>query len=112
MAKGRRRRRTPKAFQTHRSALESLVSATSEFRVISAQRVKAGVRDGWERCPGLGIKGAGTGGFKGEVNVHVSVRDETRPWEEVADMLRNGGVQVVLDMIRRRQSPDTSVPTL
>ncbi len=101
-----------KLFESHRAALEALVTAESKFQVISAQRVKAIVRDLPERCPGLGIKGAGTGGFNAEVNVHVSVQHETRPWDEVAGVLRNAGIQALLNMIRKREARDTSVPTL
>jgi hypothetical protein len=99
-------------FDEHRQALEALVTDESKFRVISAQRVKAIVRELPERCPGLGIKGAGTGGFNAEVNVHVSVERETRPWADVAEMLTTVGIQPVLDMVRRRETREVSAPTL
>jgi hypothetical protein len=99
-------------FKAHRTPLEALITDDSRFRVISAQRVKAIVREIPERCPGLGIKGAGTGGFNAEVNVHVSVGGETKPWSAIAGTLENDGIQGVLDSIRKRETRDVSAPEL
>lgn len=99
-------------FDTHRASLEALIADDSRFRVISAQRVKAIVREIPERCPGLGIKGAGTGAFNAEVNVHVSVQRETRPWSEIADILKRSGIQEVLDLVRHRETKEVAAPAL
>jgi hypothetical protein len=101
-----------KLFSTHRPALEGLITDQSKFRVISAQRVKAIVNEFPERCPGLGIRGAGTGGFNAEVNVHVSVARETRPWAEIAGILGADGIQSILDLIRRTETREVRAPLL
>ena len=99
-------------FGIHESALEAFVPDDSKFRVISAQRVLAIVREHPERCPGLGIKGAGTGAFNAEVNVHVSVQKETRPWSEVADLLRTKDIETILNMITRTETSVIRSPLL
>lgn len=86
-------------FQEHADALKGLAAATG-FRVISARRVLAILRENPRRVPGLGVPGAGTGGFIAEVNVHVSVENEMEPWEDVAGRLVSEGVAPVLATIR------------
>lgn len=86
-------------FDQHGEALKALVPGATSFRVISAERVLAILRENPRRVPGLGVRGAGTGGFNAEVNVHVSVEHEMVPWERVADRLRSEGIQAILDDI-------------
>lgn len=70
------------------------------------------MRQNPRRVPGLGIKAAGTGSFNAEVNVHVSVRDETRPWDDVADQCKRFGIQHVLDQITRTAMAEVLDPEL
>jgi hypothetical protein len=99
-------------FGVHGDELKALAPGSSSFRVISAHRVLAILREDPRRVPGLGVPGAGTGGFIAEVNVHVSVENETRAWDEVAAQLRQEGIQPVLDQIRRRSRVDVVDPLL
>jgi hypothetical protein len=99
-------------FKSHRAALEQLVADTSKFRAISAKKVIAIMREKPRRVPGLGIKAAGTGAFVAEVNVHVSVRNETQPWEDVAALVKSDGIQAALDRIRRTENKITWSPLL
>jgi hypothetical protein len=99
-------------FRRHERALLALAPAATSFRVISAQRVLAVLRDDPRRVPGLGIKAAGRGGFNAEANVHVSVSRETVPWEEVAEILRRDGIQPLLDRIHHKESRTLAAPTL
>lgn len=88
-------------FDAQAAALMALVPGVTSYRVISAQRVLSIMRKLPRRVPGLGVKAAGRGVFQAEVNVHVSVSQETRPWDEIADQLRREGIQPSLDEIRR-----------
>lgn len=92
---------TEALFRQHAAPLMALAPGVTSFRVISARRALAIMRRRPRRVPGLGVKAAGRGVFQAEVNIHVSVRDETRPWDEVADVLRRIGIQPILDEIRR-----------
>lgn len=92
--------------------LDALAPGVTSFRVISAKRVLAILRENPRRCPGLGVKAAGTGTFNAEVNVHVSVRGETQPWDDIADILRRSGVIGVLDLIRTTETRLVQAPLL
>jgi hypothetical protein len=92
--------------------LKGLAPGVTGFRVISAQRVLTILRRMPRRVPGLGVPGAGTGGFVAEVNVHVSVEQETRPWDDVAETLRAQGIAPLLDEIRRTATEEMADPLL
>jgi hypothetical protein len=64
------------------------------------------------RVPGLGVKAAGTGVIRGEVNIHVSVDQETRPWDEIAGLLRAHGIQHILDQVARTARTEIPDPDL
>jgi hypothetical protein len=99
-------------FETQRPALEALVADSTKFRVISAKKVIALMHEKPRRVPGLGIKAAGTGSFVAEVNMHVSVKNETKPWAEVDALIREGGIQPVLDLIRLTSAKTLPSPEL
>ena len=99
-------------FDEHADALKQLAPGAAAFRVISAQRVLAILRENPRRVPGLGVPGAGTGGFIAEVNVHVSVADEMVPWDDAADRLRNEGIAPVLESIREMTTIEVPDPAL
>jgi hypothetical protein len=99
-------------FAEHGDRLDALAPGVTSFRVISAKRVLAILRENPRRCPGLGVKAAGTGTFNAEVNVHVSVRSETMPWDDVAGILRRGGVSAVLGLIQATETREVQAPRL
>lgn len=99
-------------FQEHRVALEALVADATKFRAISAKKVVALMHEKPWRVPGLGIKAAGTGTFNAEVNLHVSVKDETKPWGEVAELIKTSGIQSALDLIHITEQRTVANPQL
>jgi hypothetical protein len=99
-------------FRRHGSDLRALAPDGSSFRAISAQRALAIMRKQPRRVPGLGVKAAGTGVIRGEVNIHVSVDQETKPWAVVADLLRTRGVQRVLNLVARTAPAEIPDPDL
>ena len=99
-------------FAEHADSLMALAPGVARYHAISALRVLAILRVNPRRVPGLGIRWAGRGGFNAEANVHVSVRDETTPWSDVASRLLTEGIQPILDAIRRTASftlPDPQI---
>ena len=101
-----------RVFDEHGPVLDALAPGVTSFRAISARRVMAILRANPRRCPGLGVKAAGTGAFNAEVNVHVSVANETTPWDDVGSMLAIEGIQSVLDLIRRTEVREVPAPGL
>jgi hypothetical protein len=99
-------------FDKHAAALKVLAPPASQYRVISARRVLAILRHHPRRVPGLGVPGAGTGGFNAEVNVHVSVSTEMVAWADVADELRAHGIQHVLDRVAEEATETWPYPSL
>lgn len=99
-------------FDRHGSDLRALSPGGTSFRVISAQRALAIMRTHPRRVPGLGVKAAGTGVIRGEVNIHVSVDQETRPWDEVADLLQVHSIQHVLGQVTRTVRTEIPDPDL
>lgn len=99
-------------FERHDRELKALTPGATSFRAISAQRALAILRQRPRRVPGLGVKAAGTGVIRGEVNIHVSVSGETRPWDEIAEQLRDLGVQHVLDQIAQTALAEVPDPVL
>jgi hypothetical protein len=99
-------------FERRGAQLKALAPPSTGFRVISAKRVLAIMRENPRRVPGLGIKAAGTGGFNAEVNVHISVHDETIPWDDVVGQCHDHGIQYVLDQITRTVMAEVSAPLL
>jgi len=99
-------------FDRHGPDLRALTPGVTSFRVISAQRALAIMRKHPRRVPGLGVKAAGTGVIRGEVNIHVSVDQETRSWDEIADLLGRHGVQHVLDQVTRTVRAEIPEPDL
>lgn len=99
-------------FERRAADLKELVPPVTQFRVISAKRVLAILRHLPRRVPGLGVPGAGTGGFSAEVNVHVSVSSEMVAWNDIAEQLRQEGIQPVLDRIGRERDETWAYPDL
>lgn len=99
-------------FERHGTELKALAPPSTSFRVVSARRVLAIMRHNPRRVPGLGIKAAGTGSFNAEVNVHISVSNETRPWDDIAEQCRRYGIQHVLDQITRTAMAEIPEPLI
>ena len=109
-AKAAQDRYTDALFDAHGDELDALAPGVSSFRAISAKRVLAILFANPRRCPGLGVKAAGTGTFIAEVNVHVSVRAETVAWDAVERLLVDSGIQAVLDQIRAMEEREMPAP--
>ncbi len=99
-------------FERHGAELIAFGPEARKWRVISAQRVLAIMREMPRRCPGLGVPAAGRGVFNAEVNIHVSVERETVAWDDVVDLMRREGIPGVLSRVRRREDRSIAAPTI
>ena len=56
-----------------------------------------------QRTPGIGLKAWGTGA-SGEINVHVSIREDTTPWATVSQRIIDSGVQNIVNAVNRKRT--------
>jgi DNA (cytosine-5)-methyltransferase 1 len=86
--------------RAHWPDLNSMVD-DKPFHVISARRAIRILQTKPKRTPGIGQKAWGTAA-RGEVNVHISIEAETKPWPEVAErIIRNGVIDIARAVNRK-----------
>jgi hypothetical protein len=86
----------------HWTALKSAIADTP-FHVVSARKSVRILQTKPQRTPGIGLKAWGTGA-SGEINVHVSIREDTTPWETVSRRIVDSGVQNIVDAVNRKRT--------
>lgn len=79
------------------------LSEKVDFHIISARKAIRILQKKPERTPGIGLKAWGTGA-NGEVNVHVSLEEDTKGWDEVADRIVEKGVKDILSAVNRKRT--------
>ncbi len=94
----------------HWQALKDVIRKP-RFHIISARRTIRVLTTKPQRTPGIGMKGWGTGA-NAEVNVHVSIVEETVPWENVKERITSGGVKAVVDAINRKKTEEVNDPEI
>jgi len=73
------------------------------YHVISARRAIRILQTKPERTPGIGLRAWGTSS-NAEVNVHISISQETTPWGTVSERIaRNGVVDIISAVNRKRE---------
>jgi len=72
------------------------------FHAVSARKSIRVLQTKPKRTPGIGLRAWGTGA-NAEVNVHLSIREDTTPWEEVAARIVRRGLQDIIAGINRRR---------
>lgn len=100
-------------FSTTRKYWEAF-SRTAEdrpFHVISARRAVRILQTKPQRTPGIGLKAWGTGA-NAEVNVHVSIREETTPWSVVRDRIVSKGIADILQAVNRKRVEEVYDPEI
>lgn len=81
------------------------ISSTIEhppFFVASARKALRVLHTKPKRTPGIGLRAWGTGA-SAEVNVHLSVSEDMKPWEEVANRITIKGVENVIEAVNRKK---------
>jgi len=73
------------------------------FRIISARKAIRILQKQPKRTPGLGLRAWGTGA-SAEVNVHVSVAEETKQWDEIHSRIVANGVADIVEAVNRKKT--------
>jgi hypothetical protein len=72
------------------------------FHAVSARKSIRVLQTKPKRTPGIGLRAWGTGA-SAEVNVHLSIREDTTPWNDVATRIADRGLGDVIAAINRRR---------
>ena len=81
------------------------------FHVISARKAIRILQVKPGRTPGIGLKAWGTGA-SAEVNVHVSIEEDTTPWEEVSERIISKGISNIVKAVNRRRTEEVYDPEI
>lgn len=72
------------------------------FHAVSARKSIRVLQTKPKRTPGIGLRAWGTGA-NAEVNVHLSIREDTTPWDDVVARVEKKGLNDVIAAINRRR---------
>jgi hypothetical protein len=75
----------------------------STFCVISARKVIRILQTMPKRTPGIGLRAWGTGA-SAEVNVHISISQETKAWAEISQRICDNGLDNIVNAINRKRT--------
>jgi hypothetical protein len=84
----------------HWAAIKAVIAA-NPFHIVSARKSIRVLQTKLKRTPGIGLKAWGTGAA-GEVNVHLSIKEDTTPWPEVAKRIAEKGIVDVIAAVNRQ----------
>jgi hypothetical protein len=73
------------------------------FRIVSARKAIRILQKQPKRTPGLGLRAWGTGA-SAEVNVHISVTDETKRWDDIHNRIASNGVLDIVEAVNRKRT--------
>lgn len=73
------------------------------FRIISARKAIRILQKNPRRTPGIGLRAWGTGA-SAEVNVHISVNEETTAWSTVRQRVQANGIADILHAVNRKRT--------
>lgn len=74
-----------------------------DFRIVSARKAIRVLQTIPRRTPGIGLRAWGTGA-SAEVNVHLSVKDETKSWSTIHERIVNGGLADIVQAVNRKRT--------
>lgn len=94
----------------HWSAIKAKISA-NPFHVVSARKSVRVLQTKPKRTPGIGLKAWGTGAA-GEVNVHLSIKEDTTSWPTVAKRITDKGIEDVVAAVNRRRMEEVYDPEI
>ncbi len=81
------------------------------FHVISARKAIRILQTIPKRTPGIGLRAWGTGA-RAEVNVHLSIKSDTKPWLEIRDRIKAHGVESILKAINKKRVEEVPDPEI
>lgn len=94
----------------HWTALRALAEDVP-FRVISARKAIRILQTKPQRTPGIGIRAWGTGA-SAEVNVHVSIREDMKEWDEIRDRIDGLGLADIIEAVNRKRVEEVYDPEI
>jgi hypothetical protein len=94
----------------HWAAIRRTV-AGNPFHVVSARRSVRVLQTKPKRTPGIGLKAWGTGSA-GEVNVHLSIKEDTTAWADVVKRIAEKGIADVAAAVNRRVMEEVYDPEI
>lgn len=81
------------------------------FHVISARKAIRILQSKPYRTPGIGLRAWGTAA-RGEVNVHLSIREDMTPWEQVSSRVIRGGIADIVKAVNRKRVEEVYDPEI
>jgi hypothetical protein len=90
--------------------IEKIVQ-NNPFHAISARKAIRILQTLPHRTPGIGLRAWGTGA-SAEVNVHVSIKEDTTPWAEVRDRIISKGISDIIMAVNRKRVEEVYDPEI
>jgi hypothetical protein len=78
------------------------IATNIRFSIVSARKAIRVLQTNPERTPGLGLRAWGTSA-RGEMNVHLSIKDDMKQWQVVRDRIKSNGVADIISAVNRRR---------
>ncbi|MFW9887518.1 MAG: hypothetical protein ACFFER_05010 [Candidatus Thorarchaeota archaeon] len=72
------------------------------FHVISARKSIKVLQTKPYRTPGIGLKAWGTGA-RSEINVHISIEEDTTSWNEIHERIIENGLEDIIEAVNRKR---------
>ncbi len=94
----------------HWPALRALARDTP-FKVISARKAIRILQTKPQRTPGIGLRAWGTGA-SAEVNVHVSIKDDMKGWDEISGRMESTGLRDIISAVNRKRIEEVYDPEI
>ncbi|MDA1017702.1 MAG: hypothetical protein O3A00_25000 [Planctomycetota bacterium] len=85
----------------HWPEIDSAVTSVP-FHVVSARKSVTILAKEPKRTPGIGMRAWGNRA-SAEVNVHLSISEDTTPWSDVAERIVSNGVGDIVEAVNRRR---------
>ncbi len=87
------------------------MAADTPFHVISARKAIRILQTKPYRTPGIGLRAWGTAA-RGEVNVHLSIREDMTSWNTVRGRVLTGGILDIVQAVNRRRMEEVYDPEI
>lgn len=87
------------------------IANENPFHVISARKAVRILQTKPERTPGIGLRAWGTGA-NAEVNVHVSIEQDTTSWSVLCDRIIDKGISDIMRAVNRKKWEEVYDPEI
>lgn len=94
----------------HWSSFKQIIQ-NNPFHVISARKAIRILQNKPQRTPGIGLRAWGTGA-SAEVNVHISIHQDTTPWNIVSERIKVKGIVDIIGAVNRKRMEEIYDPEI